>query len=105
MPVFASRMASMGTENAFRISEDVARAQARGVQVIRFPIGEPDFDSAPHINQAGIDSILKGNTHYTDPAGVRALRQATAAHVKKSRGIDVDPDEVMILPEAKHAIG
>jgi aspartate/methionine/tyrosine aminotransferase len=98
-------MASMGTENAFRISEDVARAQARGVQVIRFTIGEPDFDSAPHINQAGIDGILKGNTHYTDPAGVRALREATAAHVKKTRGIDVDPDEVIILPGAKPAIG
>ena len=105
MPVFASRMASMGTENAFRISEDVARAQARGVQVIRFTIGEPDFDSAPHINQVGIDGILKGNTHYADPAGVRALREATAAHVKKSRGIDVDPDEVIILPGAKPAIG
>jgi aspartate/methionine/tyrosine aminotransferase len=105
MSVFASRMASMGTENAFRISEDVARAQARGVQVIRFTIGEPDFDSAPHINQAGIDGILKGNTHYTDPAGVRALREATAAHVKKTRGIDVDPDEVIILPGAKPAIG
>ena len=105
MAVFSSRIEAMGTENAFRISEDVARAQARGVQVIRFTIGEPDFDSAPHINQAGIDSILKGNTHYTDPAGVRALREATAAHVKKTRGIDVDPDEVIILPGAKPAIG
>ena len=91
------------TRSEFR--EDVARAQARGVQVIRFTIGEPDFDSAPHINQAGIDGILKGNTHYTDPAGVRALREATAAHVKKTRGIDVDPDEVIILPGAKPAIG
>jgi aspartate/methionine/tyrosine aminotransferase len=105
MSVFASRIAAMGTENAFRISEDVARAQARGVEVIRFTIGEPDFDSAPHINQAGIESILKGNTHYTDPAGVRALRDAVAAHVKKTRGIDVDPDEVIVLPGAKPAIG
>ncbi|HEY7697477.1 MAG TPA: aminotransferase class I/II-fold pyridoxal phosphate-dependent enzyme, partial [Vicinamibacteria bacterium] len=103
--MFSSRIASMGTENAFRIGEDVARAQARGVQVIRFTIGEPDFDSAPHINQAGIEGILKGNTHYTDPAGIRPLREATAAHVKRTRGIDVDPDEVIILPGAKPAIG
>ncbi len=105
MSLFSSRITSMGTENAFRIGEDVARAQARGVQVIRFTIGEPDFDSAPHINQAGIDGILRGNTHYTDPAGVRSLREATAAHVKRTRGIDVDPDEVIILPGAKPAIG
>lgn len=105
MALFADRIASMGTENAFKIGEDVVRAQARGVSVIRFTIGEPDFDSAPHINQAGIDNILAGNTHYTDPAGIRPLREAVSVHVRKTRGIDVDPDEVIILPGAKPAIG
>lgn len=105
MALFADRIASMGTENAFKIGEDVARAQARGVSVIRFTIGEPDFDSAPHINQVGIDNILAGNTHYTDPAGIRSLREAASVHVRKTRGIDVDPDEVIILPGAKPAIG
>ncbi len=105
MALFADRIASMGTENAFKIGEDVARAQKRGVSVIRFTIGEPDFDSAPHINQVAIDNILAGNTHYTDPAGIRSLREAAAVHVRKTRGIDVDPDEVIILPGAKPAIG
>ena len=105
MGVIANRIAAMGTENAFKIGDDVARAQARGVDVIRFTIGEPDFDSAPHINQVGIDNILAGNTHYTDPAGIKSLREATAAHVKKTRGLDVSADQVIILPGAKPAIG
>ena len=58
MAVIADRIAAMGTENAFKIGDDVARAQARGMEVIRFTLGEPDFDTAPHISQAGIDSIL-----------------------------------------------
>jgi aspartate/methionine/tyrosine aminotransferase len=105
MALFADRIASMGTENAFKIGEDVARAQGRGVSVIRFTVGEPDFDSAPHINQVAIDNILAGNTHYTDPAGIRPLREAASVHVRQTRGIDVDPDEVIILPGAKPAIG
>ena len=106
MAVIADRIAAMGTENAFKIGEDVARAEARGVDVIRFTIGEPDFDSAPHINQVGIDNILSGNTHYTDPAGIRPLREAAAAaHVRSTRGLDVDPDQVIVLPGAKPAIG
>jgi aspartate/methionine/tyrosine aminotransferase len=105
MALFADRIASMGTENAFKISDDVARARARGVDVIRFTIGEPDFDSAPHINQVGIDNILRGNTHYTDPAGIPSLRKAAAAHVRKTRGIDVTPEQVIVLPGAKPAIG
>ena len=59
----------------------------------------------PHINQVGIDNILAGNTHYTDPAGIKPLREATAAHVKKTRGLNVSADQVIILPGAKPAIG
>ncbi len=95
----------MGTENAFRIGEDVARAQARGVEVIRFTLGEPDFDTAPHINQVGIDNILAGNTHYTDPAGILPLRQAVAAHLSRTRNIEVDPSQVIVLTGGKPAIG
>jgi aspartate/methionine/tyrosine aminotransferase len=105
MAVIADRIAAMGTENAFKIGDDVAKAQARGVDVIRFTLGEPDFDTAPHISQAGIDSILAGNTHYTDPAGIKPFRDAVAAHIHATRGIDVHPDQVVVLAGGKPAIG
>ncbi len=95
----------MGTENAFKIGEDMARARARGVDVIPFTIGEPDFDSAPHINEAGIAAIRAGDTHYTDPAGIAPLREALASYVSRTRGIEVAADRVIVLPGAKPAIG
>lgn len=95
----------MGTENAFKIGEDMARARARGVDVIPFTIGEPDFDSAPHINEAGIAAIRAGDTHYTDPAGIAPLREALAAYVSRTRAIEVAADRIIILPGAKPAIG
>lgn len=95
----------MGTENAFKIGEDMARARARGVDVIPFTIGEPDFDSAPHINEAGIAAIRAGDTHYTDPAGIAPLREALAAYVSRTRGIEVAANRIIILPGAKPAIG
>lgn len=105
MPLFARRFGHMGTENAFKIGEDMARARARGVDVIPFTIGEPDFDSAPHINEAGIAAIRAGDTHYTDPAGIPPLREALAAYVSRTRGIEVTADRVIVLPGAKPAIG
>ncbi|MXW38224.1 MAG: pyridoxal phosphate-dependent aminotransferase [Acidobacteria bacterium] len=105
MPLFARRFGHMGTENAFKIGEDMARARARGVDVIPFTIGEPDFDSAPHINEAGIAAIRAGDTHYTDPAGIAPLREALAAYVSRTRGIEVTADRIIILPGAKPAIG
>ena len=105
MPLFARRFGHLGTENAFKIGEDMARARARGVDVIPFTIGEPDFDSAPHINEAGIAAIRAGDTHYTDPAGIAPLREALAAYVSRTRNIEVTADRIIVLPGAKPAIG
>ena len=105
MPLFARRFGHMGTENAFKIGEDMARARERGVDVIPFTIGEPDFDSAPHINEAGIAAIRAGDTHYTDPAGIAPLREALGAYVSRTRNIEVAADRIIILPGAKPAIG
>jgi aspartate/methionine/tyrosine aminotransferase len=105
MSAIADRIATLGTENAFKVGEDIARAEKRGVDVIRFTLGEPDFASPAHVNQAGIDNILKGNTHYVDPAGILPFRKAIAAYVSRTRELEVDPDQVVVLPGAKPGIG
>ena len=105
MPLLSRRFGQMGTENAFKIGEDIVRARARGTHVIPFTVGEPDFDSAPHINEAGIAAIRRGETHYCDPAGLVEFRESLAAYVSRTRGIDVTPDRVIVLAGAKPAIG
>ena len=105
MALFADRISALGTENAFRVGEDIARCVARGMDVVRLNIGEPDFDSAPHINEAAITQIRAGNSHYVDPQGTIGLRTAVADHVLRSRGIDVDPARVVITTGGKPSIG
>jgi len=109
MTLYAGRIAALGTENAFRVGDDIARVTpqlaARGIDVIRLNIGEPDFDSAPHINDAGCAAIYAGKTHYTDPQGILPLRAAIAAHVKRTRGIAVDPAQVIVTTGGKPSIG
>lgn len=104
MPLFARRLDDLGVEGSFTFGEDVARTVARGRDVVRLTIGEPDFDSAPHINEAGIAEIRRGNTHYSDPQGVLSLRKAIADYVARTRGIAVDPARVVVLPGAKPSI-
>jgi len=56
--------------------------KAQGVKVYDFTLGEPDFDTPAHIQQAAIAAMQAGHTHYT-PSGdpeVHALRAAIAAH-------------------------
>ncbi len=105
MPLLASRMAVLGTENAFKLGVDIQRCLDRGMEVIKFNLGEPDFNSAPHINRAGIREIEAGNSHYCDPQGIMPLRQAIARHLGESRGLDVDVSRIVVTPGAKPPIG
>ncbi|MBK5187887.1 MAG: pyridoxal phosphate-dependent aminotransferase, partial [Gemmatimonadaceae bacterium] len=105
MSIFARRMAALGTENAFRLGAEIARCEARGMDVVRLNLGEPDAESAPHINAAAIATLQAGNSHYCDPAGVLGLRRAIAAHIERTRGIEVDPDRVIVTTGGKPSIG
>ena len=97
-------MELLGTENAFKVGEDIRRVEASGRDVIRLNLGEPDFNSAENINLTAKREIDKGNSHYTDPAGIPALRKAIAEQVGRSRGFSVDPNQVVVFPGAKPSI-
>ena len=105
MTHFADRIAALGTENAFSVGADIARVAARGVDVVKLNIGEPDFDSAAHINEAAIAEIRRGNSHYCDPQGVLPLREAICAHLERSRGLHVTPDRIVVTTGGKPGIG
>lgn len=103
--LLARRMMALGTENAFKLGEDIQRCLARGLDVIRLNLGEPDFDSAEHINERAIEQIRAGNSHYCEPAGLPVLRQAIARHLRASRGLEVGIDRIVVTPGAKPPIG
>jgi aspartate/methionine/tyrosine aminotransferase len=105
MTHFADRIATLGTENAFSVGADIARIAARGVDVVKLNIGEPDFNSAAHINEAAIAEIRRGNSHYCDPQGVISLREAICAHLERTRGLHVTPDRIVVTTGGKPGIG
>ena len=105
MRLIADRIEQLGSENAFRVGDDIKRCEQRGVKVIKLNLGEPDFSSAELINRVAIDQIAKGNSHYCPPAGIESLRRAIAKQVSETRRIPVDPDRVVVTVGAKPAIG
>ncbi len=97
----AGRMGRLGTETAFSVLAKAKALEAQGKDVIHLEIGEPDFDTADHIVEAGCRALRSGETHYTPTAGIPELREAIAADVAKSRGIGVDPTQVVVTPGGK----
>ncbi len=104
MSLLASRMQDLGTENAFKLGEDIRVCRNRGMDVIGFNLGAPDFRSAPHIVRAAVAELEAGNSTYCDPAGTEPFRRAIADHVTRTRGVEVSPDRVVVTPGAKPPI-
>lgn len=104
MSIQADRIAGLGTENAFKIGDDIRNVEETGKEVIKLNLGEPDFNSATQINRVAIENIEAGNSHYTDPQGVPAFREAIARHVRETRGIPADPEQVVVTTGAKPPI-
>lgn len=65
--------------------------------VVSLGIGEPNFVTPEHIMQAGIDSMLRGETGYTSNSGTLALRRAVAAHIEQRYGLAYDPDHEILI--------
>jgi aminotransferase len=65
--------------------------------VISLGIGEPDFLTPPAISAAGIESIKRGDTHYTSNAGLIELRRALSRHLEKKYQVTYDPNCELIL--------
>jgi aspartate aminotransferase len=95
-------MSRIGTETAFEAAARARALEATGRSVIHLEIGEPDFDTPQHIKDAAARGLLEqGMTHYTAAEGTAPLRRAIADDVKRWKGIEAAPEQVIVTPGAK----
>jgi N-succinyldiaminopimelate aminotransferase len=100
MPYLASRLQGLGTTVFAEMS---ALAQATGS--INLGQGFPDTDGPVAVSDAAIAAIRSGVNQYPPGPGIPELRQAIAHHQKRFYGLQVDPDqEVLVTAGATEAI-
>ena len=94
----------LGTETAFEVLSKAKALERQGKSIIHLEIGEPDFDTPANIVEAAVDALRKGWTHYGPSAGLPELRETIAEYVSRTRGVEVTPDEVVVVPGGKPII-
>jgi aspartate/methionine/tyrosine aminotransferase len=97
-------MSTLGTETAFEVLARARRLEAQGKHIVHLEIGEPDFDTPPHITEAGIKAMRDGYTHYTPAAGIPEARQAVADYMSRTRGVTFEANQVVIVPGSKNVL-
>jgi len=75
--------------------------QAEGHDMIRFEIGQPDFDTPNVVKDTAKKALDEGFTHYVPTDGIPALKEAIQTDIEETRGFRPDLDQIMVLPGAK----
>jgi aspartate aminotransferase len=100
----AERMQRLGTETAFEVMVRARALEATGRDIVHLEIGEPDFDTPQNVIDAGVAALRSGWTHYGPAAGLPKLREAIARDAGRMRGIEISPEEVVVVPGGKPII-
>jgi aspartate/methionine/tyrosine aminotransferase len=104
MPAISQRTNQLGTENAFVVLAEVTELQRQGKDIIMFSVGQPDFPTPQHVQDAAIKAIRDGRHGYTPAAGIAELRAVVAKSMGEFRGLDIKPEDVVIAAGAKPMI-
>lgn len=65
--------------------------------VISLGVGEPDYVTPEPIRRRAIESIERGETHYTSNYGLPELREKLSAHLERLYGVRYDPRNEIII--------
>jgi aspartate aminotransferase len=78
--------------------------KAKGVDVVGFGVGEPDFDTPQYIKDAAIAALKAGKTKYTATPGIPELRKAIAEKLLKENNLKYTPEQIIVNIGAKHSV-
>jgi aspartate aminotransferase len=102
--VLADRVKRVKPSPTVALTGRVARLKAEGHDIIGLGVGEPDFDTPPHIADAGVEAIQSGATRYTAVEGIPELKDAIIAKFKRDNALDYKRQQILVSVGAKQTI-
>ncbi len=78
--------------------------KAKGLDVVGFGAGEPDFNTPDNICDAAINAIHAGFTKYTPAAGTVELKQAICKKFETFNKLHYEPNQIVVSNGGKHSL-
>ena len=104
MVKLSRRVINISPSPTLSITSKAKEMRSKGIDVIGFGAGEPDFDTPEHIKEAAKEAIDMGFTKYVPSAGIPELRSAIASKLKRDNNINYDIENIAVTDGAKHAL-
>lgn len=86
------------------ITAKAKEMKEKGIDVISFSAGEPDFNTPKNIINAAIKAMEDGNTKYTSVNGILQLREAICKKFKDDNRLEYNPSQIVVSTGAKQSL-
>lgn len=103
-PSLSSRLSRVKPSSTLAMTSRVLELQQKGVKVIGFAAGEPDFPTWEHVCEAAHKSVRDGEFRYTAVGGTPRLKQAIRAKLERDNGLAYSDAEVVASCGGKHSL-
>lgn len=100
---FSDRILKVKPSPTLAVTALANSLKAKGIDVIGFGAGEPDFDTPQFIKDAAIRAIESGKTKYTPAGGIPELKEAIAKKFKRDNNLEYRISEVTVNCGGKHS--
>jgi aspartate aminotransferase len=104
MPRIASRVSQLTGEGALAVYSRAKELERAGRSIIHLELGEPELHPAAPVVDALRDAAAAGRDRYVSTRGISELREAIADYLKRTRRLEVTPEQVLVAPGCKMAL-
>jgi len=103
-PSLSSRLGRVKPSSTLAMTSKVLELQQKGVKVVGFAAGEPDFPTWDHVCEAAHQAIRDGEFRYTAVGGTPRLKQAIRTKLERDNGLAYSDAEVVASCGGKHSL-
>lgn len=102
--MLSERVGEISESKTLAITAKAKAMKKKGIDVINFGAGEPDFDTPENIKEAAKKAMERGFTKYTPASGILELKQAISEKFRNDNNLDYNTDEIIVSNGAKHSL-
>ena len=102
--MLSNRVTNLTPSLTFKMVEKVAEMRARGIDIISFCVGEPDFETPKFVIEAAKRAMDEGKTKYTATSGIIPLKQAICDKLKRDNGLTYTPAQIVVSNGGKQSL-
>ena len=101
---FSSRVKKIKPSFTLEMATIASEMRSKGIDIVNFSVGEPDFNTPINIINAGKIAMDKGHTKYTAGPGMIEFRQAICDKLERENSINYNIENILVSNGQKQSL-